>query len=209
MDYTNLVASKSTDGSIQNWVNNDSFSATTVLSEAEDWIFRRLRVREMLSIATGNMVVGQDYIAVPSDFVASRSFYYSGTEKVEIKHSTLDAIEAARSYDASGNVSQGKPTTFYVDSTNAFFPIAPNATFPYRWRYYGQPTALGPSNTTNFLTNQSPRLLRCICLAMANEFLKQDSDKLYWLRLAEGEIETLHVADDEVRWDLDVSVVVT
>lgn len=209
MDYTNLVASKSTDGSIQNWVNNDSFSATTVLSEAEDWIFRRLRVREMLAITVGNMVVGQDFIAVPNDFVASRSLYYSGTEKTEIRHRTLDDIESARSYDSSGNVSQGKPTTFYVDSANAFFPIAPNTTFPYRWRYYGQPTALGPSNTTNFLTNQSPRLLRCICLAMANEFLKQDSDKLYWLRLAEGEIETLHVADDEVRWDLDVSVVVT
>ena len=44
---------------------------------------------------------------------------------------------------------------------------------------------------------------------MANEFLKNDGDKLYWLRLAEGEIEVLHKADDEVRWDLDVSVVVT
>ena len=36
MDYTTLVANKATDGSIKNWVNNDSFSAPTILAEAED-----------------------------------------------------------------------------------------------------------------------------------------------------------------------------
>tara|TARA_B100000424_G_scaffold39529_2_gene26529 strand:- start:1649 stop:2278 length:630 start_codon:yes stop_codon:yes gene_type:complete len=209
MDYTTLVANKATDGSIRNWVNNDSFSATTILSEAEDFIYRRLRVREMLKLTTGNMVVGQDYIDVPTDFIGSRSLFYSGTEKLAMNHTTLDAIEAGRTYDTSGNITQGKPTQFYIDADKAFFPIAPDQTYAYRWRYYCQPTALSSTNTTNFLTNFSPRLLRCVCLAMANEFLKNDGDKLYWLRLAEGEIEVLHKADDEVRWDLDVSVVVT
>ena len=129
MDYTTLVANKATDGSIKNWVNNDSFSAPTILAEAEDFIYRRLRVREMLKLTTGNMVVGQDYIDVPTDFIGSRSLFYSGTEKLALNHRTLDDIESARSYDTSGNISQGKPTQFYIDADKAFFPLAPDQTY--------------------------------------------------------------------------------
>jgi hypothetical protein len=209
MDYTELVADRDTDGSIKNWLNNSSIPSTTVLGEAEDWIFRRLRVRDMLALDEGTMSTSNAFVAVPAGFLASRSFYYSGTDKAELSHTTLTDIEAARTYDAGGTLATGKPLQFWVDGTNAYFQVTPDQAYAYRWWHYAQPTALGASNTSNFLTTKHPRLVRCACLAFANEFIKQDSDKMYWLKLAEGEIEAIHREDDEVRWDLDVSVVVT
>lgn len=208
MDYTTLVADRDTDGSIKNWVNNSTIPATTVLSEAENWIYRRLRVRDMLAVDEGTMSTSNAYVTLPTGFLASRSFWYSGTDKAELEHKTLTDIEAARVYDGSGNLASGKPNQFWVDGTNAYFSVTPDQAYGYRWWYYQQPTALGSGNTTNFMTSRNQRLLRCACLAFANEYMKQDGEKLYWLRLAEGEIEAIHREDDEVRWDLDVSVVV-
>lgn len=209
MDYTTLVADRDTAGSIKNWVSNSTIPSTTVLSEAEDWIYRRLRVRNMLAVDEGTMSTSNAYVALPTGFLASRSFWYSGTDKAELEHKTLTDIEAARTYDGAGVLASGKPNQFWVDGTNAYFSLTPDQAYSYRWWFYKQLDALSASNETNFLTDRHPRLLRCACLAFANEFMKQDGDKLYWLRLAEGEIEAVHREDDEVRWDLDISVVVT
>src|SRR3990167_7987443 len=47
MNYTTLTAAKTTSGSLANWVNRGDLATSAILTEAEAWIYQRLRVREM------------------------------------------------------------------------------------------------------------------------------------------------------------------
>ena len=60
----------------------------------------------------------------------------------------------------------------------------PDQAYPYRISYYARPAALAAGNTTNFITTDAPRLLRCACMLIAVEFEKEvgqgQYDRSYW-----------------------------
>ena len=196
MDYTNLIAGKGVDGSIQNWINNDRVSATTVLTEAEAWIFRRLRVRQMIATQSATMTKDVDTVALPTGFRAPIWFTITGTEHQVLDMEPEQEVEAAFEYDGDGNRLSAKPQIFYVAATTLQMNAPALLAYTYRLVFYQTLTALGPTNGTNFLTDVAPRLLRCCCLAFASEFMKNDADREYWLAQAAGEIDTLNAEDD-------------
>ena len=55
--------------------------------------------------------------------------------------------------------------------------------------YFKEPAALTSSNATNFLTTRYPRMLLAAACAFANEYLKDDTEKQYWLAIVTAEIE--------------------
>ena len=208
MDYTTLVAGAGTDGSIKNWVNKSTVPSTTVLTEAEAWIYRRLRVRQMLTNETGTMSTSNDYVSLPSDYIADRKLRITGTNAAEIKRKTLEYVEDLFAYDASGTRVSEKPAFYYNSDTRSQFPNLPDQAYAYRRVYYGVLDALSASNLTNFLTDRAPMLLRAACMMSANAFLKDDAEKTYWEEQALKEVAVLNIENDFEQRDLDAAVVV-
>jgi hypothetical protein len=203
MDYTSLVADKSTSGSIKNWVNNSRVPADVILVEAEAWIYRRLRVREMLTRWTGTMTVGQESLTLPADYLQARTLWITGVERAQLKRALVEEVEARRAYDQNGALIRGKPHRFYADASTLQFEVAPDQAYPFRSVYYRQLPALGPSNTTNVLTAKFPTLLRFACMAMANSFMKDDGEKTYWEAKAAAELGEIKVESDLEMQNLD------
>lgn len=198
MDYTSLVAAKSTSGSIKSWCNNDLVESDVALSEAEQWIYRRLRVRQMVSVADGAMTAasGGDLQALPSDYIEPKWMGYRGLWTGEVAMKSISDIQNSRTYDGAGALATGRPLVYGVRGTTMEFPVQPDQAYTYRLVYYAQPAALSGSNLTNFLTSRAPRLLRCACMAFANEWMKKSDEKTYWLKLAMIEIEQLNSEAD-------------
>lgn len=188
MDYTTLVAAKTTEGSIKNWLNDSAVPATTVLTEAEAWIYERLRAREMLAAATGTISSAADTIAVPSGYRIGLILWITGVNKAKLSRRTIEEVEGAFEYDSSGARVSDKPSLWYAGASTIQFNCTADQAYPYRLIYWGTPTALGAGNTTNFLTSRYPRLLRLACLGIGYEW-KKDVGQRDVAKLQEAAIE--------------------
>lgn len=208
MDYRTLVADKQVQGSIRNWVNHDRVPPTVVVQEAEQWLWRRLRVRQMLATATGTMSISSDTIALPTGFVGIKLLWITGTNKAKLILKTEQEVELAFEYDSAGARQNNKPRIYYVSASAIQMDQTADAAYPYRMLHYKQLDALSESNPTNFLTDRAPTLLRAACMGMANDFLKDDKEKTYWLAKAQGEINELHREDDMARSQIETQAYV-
>lgn len=207
MNYTDLVGAVSTSGSLRDFVSKSSVPATVVLEEAEAWIYRRLRVRQMLSSTTGSMSTSNDYISTPSDYIAARVLRITGANAAEVRRKTLEDVEAEFAYDNSGTRVSAKPRVFYAAADRLQFECLPDQAYAYRLVYFAIPAALSASNSTNFLTSRAPRLIRAACLMMANEYLKDEDERAWWEVRALAEIETLNQESDFEMRGLEADVV--
>ena len=73
MDYTTLVSDNTTNGSIKYWINYSRIDAAGILTDAQAWIYQRLRVRDMLQTADVTISSGASTAAFPSDYPRSES----------------------------------------------------------------------------------------------------------------------------------------
>jgi len=200
MNYSDLIAGKSTAGSIKRWVNNASIDAELVLTEAQAWIYNLLRVRQMIGAATtGSMTVGQDYITLPSDYLEAMTVHITGIHAARLDRKPLHEIENLFAYDGSGARVNAKPRLFHTTALRMEFESPPDLAYPYRIRMYGKPANLSGANETNFLCTDYPTLLRSSCMMKANEFLKDDTEKEWWGKQAMGQIEMANAQSDAER----------
>lgn len=213
MRYDELIGDRQTHGSIRNWINNSSIPSTTVLTEAQAWIYQRLRVRQMLKTDTGTLTAGtDDSITLPSDFRQPKTLMFTGTAttgKWRPRLYTLEEVLDAFEWDGDGNRTQGAPQRWAVDATKIQFEVVVDKAYPYRLDYYAALEALGPTNTTNFLTDEYPTLLRCACLFKAAEFLRAERDRAYWANQALREIAEADIESDKAQFegaDLEITV---
>lgn len=189
INYQILVANRETDGSIRQWLNDSRAPSTTILAEAEAWIYQRLLVREMLKTHSVTQVaINQTTVALPSDFKNRFFFMFTGTEKFIPAPRTLPQVLGAFQYKADGSRTTGKPQVWAIDESNIVFDRQTDKAYDFLHKYYGQPTSLGPNNQTNFLTSKYPKLLRMVYSMIGFEWKKDTQQKIYYANLAEQEI---------------------
>lgn len=202
MDYNSLTGSKSTVGSIAAWINSDSVlsSAPTIVAEAESFVYRKLRHWRMLTKTTGSMVIGNDFISYPSDYLEAKILMITGVNKARLKRRTIEQVTNAYQYDGSGIRVNQQPVIYANDGSQLVFDSPSDQTYPYLLRYFQQPLALSGSNTTNFLTLFYPRLFRCAVMVGACEFMKEggqgEFSRDYWAQQAIGEIGIAQAESD-------------
>lgn len=203
LSYDTLVADKNTRGSIKSWVNASSFDPIGLLEEAETHICNQLRVREMITITTPSaMVIGTPTLALPDRWRGSLSFQITGTDQAVIElHEPAD-VEAAFQYDSDGNRVDTKPLSYYAAATLIHFDSPPDKTYATRMVHYQAPLPLDAGNPTNFLTARYPRMLRCACMWLANEWMKDDAEKNYWATITQGLIDEANQEADLDRMGL-------
>lgn len=145
------------------------------------------------------MTVGHNTITPPSDFLDPHLLYITANGSVtgygpaEIRLATVDQVISRYTYDSSGSLQSMQPTCYYFDAGGLELDYPPDLAYPYSLIYYQQPAALSVSNTTNFITQYYPRLLRCAIMAFAVEWSKESGsgqyDRTYWLAAAQAELD--------------------
>lgn len=267
MDYTTLIAAKTTAGSILHYSPYAKASPTVILSEAEALIYSRLRVREMrawslialaqyahtAALPTGflepitmrdregfevipdryineaallarrnfdpdlyttlngtiNAAVTALVVADYSEFPSSGSFSImidseamlvtagAGTLNWTVTRGFGGTTAAAHTSGATvdGALEDGTPSHVAVFNELFQFDCKADEARKLDLAFYKTPTALGASNTTNFLTSRYPNILRVGCQAGAASFEK---DEEYEKKLAElvGLIEAANAESD-------------
>lgn len=167
----------------------------------------------MLTSTTGTMTTSQSVVPIPTDYLEDKYFTITGTAQARIKRKTMQEVVGSWSYDGTGGRVPTTPQTFYNDQTNIVLDSPCDQPYPYLLYYYQQPTALGTSNTTNFITNTYPRLFRAACMAGAAEFMKDagvgNYDRGYWEDKAEKEIMVAQSESDRSEHTLDIGWIQT
>ena len=211
--YPDLIAAKGTVGSIKRWVNNNTVDSATIVTEAEAWIYSRLRDRRMLTSTSGTLGTAVDTLALPARFKQWKHFMFeaSGTTAKSIPvRKTLEFVLDRFSYQGDGSRETGLPLYWATDAENMQFEKKNDKARPFRLTYYQALASLSTATggTTNFLTEDYPTLLRKVCMGFANEFLKDEREKVYWLKLAEAEINEANVESDEDLVAADIQMIV-
>ncbi len=197
MDYTTLTASKSTAGSLANWLNRSDLPGAEILSEAESFIYERLRVREMQAVTTLTFADESSSQALPSDFLDPVSFLPHGWGQplLYVHEETLRAYR-----DEDGNLfASPTPSRWTVIGTTAHLDVKLDGAFAGELLYYARPAALGAGNTTNWLTTRYPRLLRTVCMGMGYEHMKDHGQADRYLARGEALIADASSTNESYR----------
>lgn len=219
LQYSTLVASSATAGSIAAWLNHQAIAAAapTIVMEAEAWIYRDLRHWRMLTQTSGNFTANSpggatpiDYIPLPADYLEDKTLYITGTQYSKMTRKTLEEVWASYGYDGNGFRIVQQPLIYYNDQTNLKFDSPPDQAYPYTLYYYQQPNSLQVTNT-NFLTQFYPRLLRVVCCMMAAEFMKDVGqgtyDRMYWTEISGMELAKAQSESDHTQRSMEIGMI--
>ena len=208
MTYTTLIGDKATEGSVRNWVNDALIPASQVIHEAEQFIYQRLRVREMIIEQTGTY--GSSDSGVLTLDTAYRSpilLQFTGVNRVFPKHKLLDFVSTQFGYDSAGVRITGTPQYWATNATQIVFEVFADKTFNFQLLYHGSLAALAStSNETNFLTDRYPRLFRTILMGIAYEWQEDDKRAVQYLTKGEALIFETEVEKDLELTGADLAV---
>lgn len=211
MSWTQLVGSRTTAGSIANWLNNSQITggaggvADTLLQEAMNWITGSglKHWRMVPPPVLGTMTIGNSYIDLPDDFYEANIFYITGNNYQKMTMKTPQEVIGNYSYDANGDLMQAQPTMYYVDQSTMQFESAADQAYTYLLVYYQNVAELSADNQTNFLTKYYARLVRCAVMAHAGEWAKDSGtgayDRGYWVQQAQYEQQMAQADSDRSR----------
>lgn len=193
VDYTTLVADKSTAGSIKYWVNHDLVDAAGALILAQAWIYNRLRAAAMRDEVTVELDEGNYYEALPSGFLAPVSFKWRGdADPIRYVHENL----LNRFRDEDGDPDAGRPQRYAIFGDKFQFEVKADDDLTADVICYTTPAALSGANTTNFLTEKYPALLRAACTAYGYEDRKRFDEAKTQFLMAEAKLNEANAVED-------------
>lgn len=197
LSYTQLVGAKSVDGSLRHWLNYAPLPAESILTQAQAFIYERLRAREMRIEAAVTIAQGVGHIDVPEDFLDPVQLLLDGDgAPIDYVHENM----LGRLRDENGALMEGTLTRYAIVNEKIMFSTASDADRTGSLWYYAIPAELAAStNETNFLTRRYPSLLLGACKAYAYEFRDWPERQATQLQLVGEGIETANVAADQSR----------
>lgn len=198
MTFSILTGSKTTDGSIAHWSNYALLDAPGILTEAQQMLYSRLRVREMRASASLSFAVGDYTKALPTGFLEPMVLR-DITNDCEIILRSEGDLEELRSW-TSGMLDDGDPSSYSIYDELIQTDAKTVTAWSARMLYWKQPTALAATtNETNFITERYPQLLRMACLAVASRFRKDWETFNIEQKLCFAEIDNVMARDEYVR----------
>jgi len=198
VDYTTLIASKSTPGSLRSWVRyNETFDPAEILVDAQGYIYQRMRVREMRGIVSnGSISSGVESLALPADFLDPVKFIIRYPRTVLKLRNEAALWTEYRDFDSNGDLVTDYPANYAILGTTAYFDVKTVEALRYDLLYFAQPAALSGSNTTNFLTTRYPHILRQICVGLIARSMKDYDEGDSALKIGDGMIDNAKETDD-------------
>lgn len=173
-DYTLLVADAST------WMMNEApefvAQVPTMIGNAETRIYRDLTVPQFEYTASGSLVATTAYFTRPSDLITLR---YISLQANNEQQPPLILIEKALGDSFYPGLSTIGLPKFYAiyDATRYRLYPTPASNYPYDFFYKRKLAPLGPTNLTNFLTENFYDGLLAAVLCEASRFVLDDREQ--------------------------------
>jgi hypothetical protein len=161
-----------TESSETTFVNN----LDLIIKQAEDRILKSVQLPDFRVNKTGNMTSGNQYLTMPSDFLAPYSLAVddSGYEYLIFK----DVNFIREAYPDSSTSGTPKYYAIFDEDTFIVGPT-PDENFTVELHYFYKPTSITASGDgTSWLGTNAESVLLYACLVEAYTFLKGDADLL-------------------------------
>jgi len=161
-----------TESSETTFVNN----LDLIIKQAEDRILKSVQLPDFRVNKTGNMTSGNQYLTMPTDFLAPYSLAVddSGYEYLIFK----DVNFIREAYPASSTSGTPKYYAIFDEDTFIVGPT-PDENFTVELHYFYKPTSITASDDgTSWLGTNAESVLLYGCLVEAYTFLKGDTDLL-------------------------------
>ena len=160
--------------SVANWLARDDLTSIVpdLIMIGEKRIFREVRCRVMESTLTGTTSSG--LISVPSDYLALKFQYITGTPTSPLKRMSLSQLYSEYPLRSSS----GKPTAIAREGSNFVFGPFPNDSYTIGGVYYAKPVSISTSDNALFLANPDLYLFAALC--EATPYLKDDKRIVIW-----------------------------
>lgn len=183
--------------SIADWL--DRTDLTTIIPDfitlAEAEFNRNIRVSQMENRATTSTVVGQDYYALPTDYLALRDIQIEGTTITTLNYMAPEEVDVH--YDSADT---GIPK-FYTIVGNEFQLVPkPDAVYTLEISYYQKIPVLSDSNTSNWLLAAYPDIYLWGSILQAEPYLQNDQRMPLWRASLGKALEELTNSDRKYRW---------
>lgn len=172
MNYTTLVADRDVNSSIKNWINYGRIDSEAILTEAQAWIYSKIRLPEMVATASVSITSGASTAVLPTGYRDPIQFGIPG----QMHRMILKDVEWFRghlAWDENAVLPDGLPTYWCRVGDLIQLNTLADQAYTASMTYYKTPTALSVSNETNWLTEKYPTLVRRTCLMFAAEFRKE------------------------------------
>ena len=188
-DYTELQAA------VASWLVRNDLTASIVdfITLAEKKLNLELRVRDMVTRATGSLVAATQEIALPADFEGVDLLWLE-TSPVQV----LTEMAASEGRRRFGTIVE-QPRFFTVVGSNLVVFPTPGAVADYVLDYFADIPALSDAEPTNWLLVKAPQLYLYGALLEATPFLQDDARITLWESKYEQAKTALHAADRRAR----------
>lgn len=189
MDYATLIGAETVSGSIKYWINYSRIDSAGILTEAEAWIYSKLRVRHMLTTEDVAIADTASTAAFPSGYLDPIHFGIPGIINT-IKLRDIEFFRAQLGWDDDAVMPDGPPT-YWADFNGVIqLNTAADQAYVAKMVFFKRPNALSSTNTSNWLTEKYPTLLRRVCLMFAAEARKE------YDTMDRSEIKAMGMIDD-------------
>ena len=148
---------------------------------------RKLRVRQQMVRAQGNLFSGNDKIRLPANFLAMRNIQVNLDPIRGLEYATPERMDELRqSYNGGAN---GEPVYYTVMGDNIFVVPTPDGTYQLEIGYYRDIPTLTSDSDTNFLITDHPDLITYGSLMHSAPYLQDDSRLQVWATLYSTALE--------------------
>jgi len=172
MDYTTLIGDVTTVGSIKYAVNFSRIDSVSILTEAQAFIYSKLRVKQMTAVADIAIALSDISAPYPAGYLDPLHLGIPGIMP-RIRNRDIEWFRSHLGWDTSA-ILPVAPANYFCDFNNVLnFDTKSDAAYTAKMTYYRTPVALSGSVLTNFLTDRYPTLLRRACLMYAAEERKE------------------------------------
>jgi len=183
--------------SIADWLVDDNLTSVIpdFITLCETRLNRDLRIREMESQTTINLVGGTETVAVPSGFLEARTMVLNSTPR-----RVLDLKTPVQFYQDHATQTSGTPEAYSIIGSNFHFGPTPSSSLTATLTYYGKLTALSDENTTNSILTAAPDVYLYGSLLEASPYLGEDDRISIWVQLYDRGVAQLREVDERTAW---------
>ena len=176
---------------IQDYTQNDETSFVsnlpTFIRLAEERILQSVQLNVFQKNVSGNMTSGNQYLAVPSDFLSPFSLSITNSSSKEFL--LFKELEFIQSYNPNSSTT-GTPK-FYAqfDSDNFIIAPTPNSGFTVNFSYFYNPTSItsGSDSGTTWLSENAESALLYASLLECYTYMKGEQDIMAMYNTRYGE----------------------
>ena len=148
---------------------------------------RKLRVRQQMVRAQGDVFSGNDKIRLPANFLAMRNIQVNTDPIRGLEYATPERMDELRqSYNGGAN---GEPVYYTVMGDNIFVVPTPDGTYQLEIGYFRDIPTLTSDSDTNFVITDHPDLITYGSLMHSAPYLQDDSRLQVWATLYSTALE--------------------